>query len=130
VMSVSYELRKDGLTEHPAWKVTCRDAQGHALGWLVIDALTGSALMKAGFSDPPDRGLAADESQPERKPIPAVVKTRRLLPTDPHPATGRFPVEPIAEFQEKRRGEIEIRRAEPVQPRANLGQSLRRLLPF
>ena len=86
VGSIAYQLRKDGPSAVPLWRLTCYDPIGRELGSLTITATKGAVISHQGFSV---------------EPAPAVAeKPREKLRTSPTTQVARdATVQPIRETQ-------------------------------
>jgi hypothetical protein len=129
VVSMNYELRKEPVDAQPVWKVTCLDAQGGSVGWLIFDATDGSVIARGGgFS--------------QRPALPSVNGEPLYDPTDDDRGVGGFQRRPSADARGNdalpatpRPERTEVRRAEPVYPAhrrivIDPFRAVRDLLPF
>ena len=53
VVTVNYDLRKDGPTLAPVWRVECFDAENRTLGAISVAATASAILAHSGFSEQP-----------------------------------------------------------------------------
>ena len=94
VGSIAYQLRKDGPTAVPLWRLTCYDPIGRDVGSLTITATKGAVISHQGFSvepvpivaeksreklrtAPPSQAVRDATAQPAREAQPAPPPPKR-----------------------------------------------------
>ena len=86
--TIAYQLRKDGATGVPMWRLTCFNAIGREVGSLTITATKGAVISHQGFSIEPAPVVA---ERPREKPrLPASTQVARAAAT-PLPLPPREP---------------------------------------
>ena len=89
VGSIAYQLRKDGPTAVPLWRLTCYDPIGRELGSLTITATKGAVISHQGFSIEPAPVVA---EKPRTVPTTEVARETTAQPfreTQPPPSTPK-----------------------------------------
>lgn len=107
IASMNYELHKAALGEAPVWKVTCFDELEKPLGWLVIDAGDGDIVERGGFAPTPAFRQSSYGEPAIGERTEDVVGGFRS-PSQRSKSDERPPA--------NRSREIEVRRAQPVEP--------------
>lgn len=79
--TISYQLRKDADDGMPVWNVTCVDAEGKAVGGLVVAAAKGNVLSHTGFAlEPPsEKRTKAEAESDEREESARNVRKRNVV---------------------------------------------------
>ena len=111
VMSMQYQLKKEGAAAAPLWSVTCLGEDGKELGRLVVSAGKGTVVSHDGFTAeppppaPPLPPVAVTPTPVERMRQPAAV----VIPpkATPIPVAVAIPVEPAATPPPKKSGLID-----------------------
>lgn len=89
VANIAYQLRKDGATAVPLWRLTCYNAIGRELGSLTITATKGAVISHQGFSVEPASAVAEKPREKLRTfPTTQVVRDTTVQPvreTQPPP---------------------------------------------
>ena len=95
VGSVSYQLRKDGPTAVPLWRLTCYDPIGREVGSLTITATKGTVISHQGFAvEPAPAGAERPREKLRTSASTQVVRDSTVQPvreTQPPPPTPKKP---------------------------------------
>jgi hypothetical protein len=150
IASMNYELHKNPMGR-PVWKVTCLDPRNRILGWVVVDAADGKVAGQGGFEFTPAAYDSATgeptvpdlvASEPPDAALPAPGPTVAEQDTDAHTSGSRPPPASAQPGKDgrpltNRPRELEVRRAEPVDPPpqhrgflSDLFRPGRKLFPF
>jgi hypothetical protein len=84
VMTINYDLRKDGPTLAPVWRVECFDADNRSVGAISVAATASAVLAHSGFSEPP---TFQNQTQAVARTEPSAVAER--LPANGRAAASR-----------------------------------------
>ena len=93
VGNIAYQLRKDGATSVPLWRLTCYDPLGRELGSLTITGTKGAVISHQGFSIEPAPAVAEKPREKFRTvPTTQVERDTTVQPvreTQPPPSTPK-----------------------------------------
>ena len=91
VATIAYQLRKDGPTAIPMWRLTCFDAIGREIGSLTVTATKGWVISHQGFPLEPASEREEKAKERFRTSGTTQVARDRTVQTAPEPQPARRP---------------------------------------